>query len=74
MDLLIATAALVDAAPVVTRNVQDFSRIPGLEVMVPESPFGVLGLGHATTETSPLKRPEPGKRGEGWRQARARPP
>ena len=33
MDLLIATAALVDAAPVVTRNVQDFSRIPGLEVV-----------------------------------------
>ena len=33
MDLLIATAALVDAAPVVTRNAQDFSRIPGLEVV-----------------------------------------
>jgi len=33
MDLLIATAALVDAAPVVTRNVQDFSRTPGLEVV-----------------------------------------
>lgn len=33
MDLLIATAALVDAAPVVTRNVGDFSRVPGLEVV-----------------------------------------
>ena len=33
MDLLIATAALVDAAPVVTRNAQDFSRVPGLEVV-----------------------------------------
>lgn len=33
MDLLIATAALVDAAPVVTYNVHDFSRVPGLEVV-----------------------------------------
>ena len=33
MDLLIATAALVDAAPVVTNNIQDFSRVPGLEVV-----------------------------------------
>ena len=33
MDLLIATAALLDDAPVVTRNVKDFSRIPGLRVL-----------------------------------------
>ena len=33
MDLLIATAALVDAASVVTGNVQDLSRVPGLEVV-----------------------------------------
>jgi predicted nucleic acid-binding protein len=33
MDLLIATAALVDDAPLVTRNVRDFSRIPGLRVI-----------------------------------------
>jgi tRNA(fMet)-specific endonuclease VapC len=33
MDLLIATAALIDDAPVVTRNVKDFSRIPGLRVL-----------------------------------------
>jgi len=33
MDLLIATAALVDEAPLVTRNVKDFSRIPGLQVV-----------------------------------------
>lgn len=33
MDLLIATAALVDAAPIVTRNTQEFSRVPGLEVL-----------------------------------------
>ena len=33
MDLLIATAALVDDAPLVTRNVKDFSRIPGLRVL-----------------------------------------
>ncbi len=30
MDLLIATAALVDEAPLVTRNARDFSRVPGL--------------------------------------------
>ena len=33
MDLLIATAALLDAAPLVTRNVKDFSRVPGLRVL-----------------------------------------
>lgn len=33
MDLLIGTAALVDEAPIVTRNVRDFSRIPGLRVI-----------------------------------------
>jgi tRNA(fMet)-specific endonuclease VapC len=33
MDLLIATAATIDAAPLVTRNVKDFSRIPGLRVL-----------------------------------------
>lgn len=32
MDLLIAAAALVDEAPVVTRNLDHFQRIPGLEV------------------------------------------
>jgi len=33
MDLLIASAALLDDAPLVTRNVRDFSRIPGLRVL-----------------------------------------
>lgn len=33
MDLLIATAALLDDAPLVTRNVKDFSRVPGLRVL-----------------------------------------
>ena len=33
LDLLIATAALVDDAPLVTRNVKDFSRVPGLRVL-----------------------------------------
>lgn len=33
MDLLIATAAVVDQAPLVTRNVKDFSRVPGLDVL-----------------------------------------
>jgi predicted nucleic acid-binding protein len=33
MDLLIATAALVDEAGLVTRNAKDFSRIPGLELV-----------------------------------------
>ena len=32
MDLLIATAAIADDAPLVTSNVKDFSRIPGLEI------------------------------------------
>lgn len=33
MDLLIATAAIIDDAPLVTRNVKDFSRVPGLRVL-----------------------------------------
>ena len=32
MDLLIATAAIVDEAAIVTRNIKHFGRIPGLEV------------------------------------------
>ncbi|MBI2469601.1 MAG: type II toxin-antitoxin system VapC family toxin, partial [Candidatus Rokubacteria bacterium] len=32
MDLLIATAALVEGAPLATRNVRDFSRVPGLDL------------------------------------------
>jgi tRNA(fMet)-specific endonuclease VapC len=33
MDLLIATSAILDNAPLVTRNARDFSRIPGLRVL-----------------------------------------
>jgi len=33
MDLLIATAAVLDDAPIVTRNLKDFSRVPGLRVL-----------------------------------------
>jgi len=33
MDVLIAVPALADGAPVVTRNVKDFARIPGLKVL-----------------------------------------
>jgi predicted nucleic acid-binding protein len=33
MDLLIGVTALLDDAPLVTRNVKDFSRIPGLRVL-----------------------------------------
>jgi tRNA(fMet)-specific endonuclease VapC len=33
MDLLIATAAILDDAPLITRNVKDFSRVPGLRVL-----------------------------------------
>ena len=33
MDLLIATAATLDDAALVTRNVKDFSRLPGLRVL-----------------------------------------
>lgn len=33
MDLLIATAALVDDAPILTRNAKDFSKVPGLRVI-----------------------------------------
>jgi predicted nucleic acid-binding protein len=32
MDLLIAVTALGDDAPLVTRNVEDFARVPGLLV------------------------------------------
>ena len=32
-DLLIACAALLDDAPLVTKNVKDFSRVPGLRVI-----------------------------------------
>jgi len=33
MDLLIATAATLENAALVTRNVKDFSRVPGLRVL-----------------------------------------
>lgn len=33
MDLLIAAAARADDAPIVTRNVRDFERVPGLDVL-----------------------------------------
>jgi tRNA(fMet)-specific endonuclease VapC len=33
MDLLIATAALIDDASLITKNVKDFSRVPGLRVV-----------------------------------------
>ena len=33
MDLLIATAALVDEAPLITKNAKDFTRVPGLRVI-----------------------------------------
>lgn len=33
MDLLIATAAILDDAPLLTKNVKDFSRVPGLRVL-----------------------------------------
>jgi predicted nucleic acid-binding protein len=33
MDLLIGATALLDDAPLVTRNVKDFSRIPGLRLL-----------------------------------------
>lgn len=33
MDLLIATAATLNDAPLVTRNVKDFARVPGLRVL-----------------------------------------
>jgi predicted nucleic acid-binding protein len=33
MDVLIATAALIDDAALVTRNVRDFGRFPGLRII-----------------------------------------
>lgn len=33
LDLLIGTAALIDEAPLVTRNRKDFAKIPGLELL-----------------------------------------
>ena len=33
LDLLIATAALIDDAPLLTKNVKDFSKVPGLRVI-----------------------------------------
>jgi tRNA(fMet)-specific endonuclease VapC len=33
MDLLIGTAALLDDAALVTRNVRDFARLPGLRLL-----------------------------------------
>lgn len=33
MDLLIGTAAILDDAPLVTSNVKDFSRLPGLRIL-----------------------------------------
>jgi len=33
MDLLIATSAVVAGAPLLTRNIKDFARVPGLEVL-----------------------------------------
>jgi predicted nucleic acid-binding protein len=32
MDLLIATAALIDGAPLVTRNARHFAKVPGLRL------------------------------------------
>ena len=33
MDLLIATAAILDDAQLITRNVKDFTRVPGLRLL-----------------------------------------
>ncbi len=33
MGLLIASAALVDEAPLATRNAKDFARVPGLRLL-----------------------------------------
>jgi predicted nucleic acid-binding protein len=32
LDILIATAAIVDEAAIVTRNAKHFSRVPGVEI------------------------------------------
>jgi tRNA(fMet)-specific endonuclease VapC len=32
MDLLIGTAAVVDGAPLITRNTRHFSKVPGLQL------------------------------------------
>ena len=32
MDLLIATAAVIDGAPLATRNTRHFSKVPGLTI------------------------------------------
>jgi predicted nucleic acid-binding protein len=32
MDLLIATAAVLDGVPLVTRNARHFSQVPGLSI------------------------------------------
>ena len=33
MDLLIATAAIIDDAELLTKNVKDFAKVPGLRLM-----------------------------------------
>jgi predicted nucleic acid-binding protein len=33
MDLLIGTAAVIDGAPLITRNTRHFSKLPGLQVV-----------------------------------------
>jgi len=33
MDLLIGTAAVIDGAPLITRNTRHFSKLPGLQVI-----------------------------------------
>ena len=33
MDLLTATAAVLNDAPLVTRNIKDFARVPGLRLL-----------------------------------------
>jgi tRNA(fMet)-specific endonuclease VapC len=33
MDLLIGTAAVIDGAPLITRNSRHFSKVPGLQIV-----------------------------------------